>query len=145
MKQRIPTLILAAVLASGAAAVYAHGGGPGQRGEAMSQHWQEHMARRAAELKAKLQLRPEQEQDWARYLEALKPAQPPIRPDPQELARLSTPERLDRMRTLRQQREAEMERREAATRSFYATLDADQKKAFDALTARFWGPRRQRH
>ncbi|MFN4004169.1 MAG: Spy/CpxP family protein refolding chaperone [Hylemonella sp.] len=149
MQARIPSLILAAALAGGTAAAFAHGDGPGlgsgPRGEAMQAHWQEHMARRAAELKAKLQLSPEQEQAWTRYLEALKPQQPPTRPDPQELARLTTPERLDRLRALRQQREAEMERRDEATRAFYATLNADQQKAFDQHTARFWGPRRPRH
>jgi hypothetical protein len=144
MKQDIKSLVLAGLLAASVPAVWADGSGHPPGGQDMQAHWQERMAQRAAELKAQLKLSPEQEQDWARYLEALKPAQPPVRPDPRELARLSTPERLERMRALRQQRDAEMQRREEATRSFYATLNAEQKKVFDEQTARFWAPRRPR-
>lgn len=148
MNHKLATLALAALLGGTTPLGWAQspgpGAGPGPRGDAMHAHWQEHMAQRAAELKGKLQLRPEQEADWARFLEAMKPAQRPLRPDPRELAQLSTPERLDRLRALRQQRESEMERRDAATRTFYATLSPEQQKVFDEQTARMWGPRPRR-
>ncbi len=65
----------------------------------------------------------------------MKPATPPAPPKREDLAKLSTPERLDQMRALRQQREAEFDKRDAATRAFYGTLNAEQKKTFDARTA----------
>jgi hypothetical protein len=40
------------------------------------------------------------------------------------------------MRELRKQRDAEMDKRDDATRTFYATLSAEQKKTFDANTGR---------
>lgn len=99
---------------------------------------QEHRAQRAAALKAKLKLSTEQEAAWNSYLAAMKPATPPAWPSRAEISKLSTPERLDRMRALRQQREAEFERRDAATRTFYGTLSADQKKIFDDNTGHPW-------
>lgn len=143
MKTSVKPLLLAGLLAAVSHGAWAHpGGGPGaehqgRRAERMQDHWQQ----RATELKAKLQLRPEQERAWADYLAALKPASVPARPDPAELARLNTPERLDRLRELRRQRDAEFDRRDAATRSFYASLDAAQQKIFDESTARMYRPR----
>jgi Zn-finger nucleic acid-binding protein len=57
-------------------------------------------------------------------------------PDRAEIDKLTTPERLDKMRELRKQRDAQMDKRDEATRTFYATLSAEQKKIFDANTAR---------
>ncbi len=141
--------VLAAVLATSALAVLAQpAGGPSPQGGAGMQqsepehraHQQErmkaHMARRAAELKADLQLTPEQERGWNAYLAAMKPSAPPARPKREDIARLSTPERLDKMRDMRQQREAAFDQRDAATRSFYAGLSPEQQKTFDARTAR---------
>lgn len=142
--------VLAAVLATSALAVLAQpAGSPPPQGGAggMQQsepehraHRQErmkaHMAQRAAELKADLQLTPEQESGWNAYLAAMKPAAAPARPKREDIAKLSTPERLDKMREMRQQREAAFDQRDAATRSFYAGLSAEQQKTFDARTAR---------
>ena len=102
--------------------------------EHMREHMRERMARRAAELKAKLKLSPEQELAWKEFTTAMQPAGPAHMPNHAELASLSTPERLDRMRELRRQHEAEFDKRDAATRSFYGTLTAEQKKIFDANT-----------
>ena len=95
---------------------------------------QEHMARRLDALKQKLQLTSAQEASWTAYIAALKPSMQ--RPDRAEFAKLSTPERIDRMRELRATRMAEMDKRGDATKTFYATLTADQKKVFDDETAR---------
>ncbi|MFO0490195.1 MAG: Spy/CpxP family protein refolding chaperone [Curvibacter sp.] len=94
----------------------------------------EHLARRTAELKAELKLGPEQEASWNSYLAAITQGSRAQPPRPQDFASLSTPERLDRMRELRRQRDAEFDRRDAATRSFYAALSKEQKKAFDDNT-----------
>ena len=65
--------------------------------------------------------------------------QPPAnwkRPDRAELARLPTPERIDRIRALRVERMAMMDKRADATKAFYATLNPVQKREFDLLTVR---------
>jgi periplasmic protein CpxP/Spy len=93
---------------------------------------QEHMARRLAALKQKLQLAPAQESAWATFTSAMKPPARMQRPDRAEFEKLTTPERLDRMRAMRAARAAEMDKRADATKTFYASLTAEQKKVFDA-------------
>jgi protein CpxP len=150
MKTSLKPLVLAAALASAALGALAHGG-PGSEGRhdgsgmhpmgaerhaRMQERMHEHVTRRAAELKAELKLSPEQEGGWNSYLAAMKPPSNAQAPRREEFASLSTPERLDKMRELRRQRDAEFDRRDAATRSFYAGLSTEQKKVFDDNTAR---------
>lgn len=102
------------------------------------------MAKRQADLKAKLKLSPEQEASWTSYTAAMKPmAGPPKgmeRPNPADFEKLSTPERIDKMRALRDQRRnamnEDMAKRDEATKTFYNSLNADQKKVFDSETFR---------
>lgn len=149
MSKHFKPAVLAALLATSALVVLAQpAGGPPPEGQPGMQqnepdrraHRQErmkaHMAKRAAELKADLKLTPEQENGWNTYLAAMKPSTPPAMPKREDMARLSTPERLDKMRDMRQQRDAEFDKRDTATRSFYASLNAEQQKTFDARTAR---------
>jgi periplasmic protein CpxP/Spy len=96
---------------------------------------QERMARRQAELKLKLQLTPAQEGAWQAFTAAMKPPANLARPERGELAKLTTPERIDRMRSMRAARAAEMDKRADAAKAFYAALSPDQKKVFDAETA----------
>lgn len=154
MKAHLKPLLLAAALAATAAfAQPGPAGGPGmgpgagqpepERAARMQERRSEHMARRVADLKAKLKLTPEQENAWKDYAAAMKPpAQPPL-PNRGEIDKLSTPERLDKMRELRKQREAEFDKRDAATRTFYGTLSAEQKKIFDDNTGRHFREGRQ--
>jgi periplasmic protein CpxP/Spy len=58
------------------------------------------------------------------------------RPERGELDKLTTPERIDRMRAMRAARAVEMDRRGNATKTFYAALSPEQKKVFDDLAAR---------
>ncbi len=101
--------------------------------------------RHLQELKSKLQLSTEQEGRWATFAGTMTP--PPDRAGPgerqaqrAELAQLNTPERIDRLKALRQQRQAEMnawaDRRGEAAKAFYASLSPQQKKVFDEETAR---------
>jgi periplasmic protein CpxP/Spy len=97
------------------------------------------MARHQAELKARLQLTPTQEGAWTAYTGAMQPPAHMGRPTPDqraELDKLSTPERIDKMRALRTQRMADMnaamDKRGEATKSFYAALTPEQQKTFDA-------------
>jgi len=97
---------------------------------------QERMQQRLADLKQKLQLTPGQEGAWSAYTSALQPTQQMQRPNRDEIAQLTTPQRIDRMRQLQAQRTAEMDRRGEATKAFYATLTPEQQKVFDAETLR---------
>jgi hypothetical protein len=97
------------------------------------------MERRLAALKLKLQISTAQEPAFNAWASAMKPTGQRARFDRAELERLTTPERIDRMRALRTARAAEMDRRGDATKTFYAGLSADQKKVFDGL--RFGGKR----
>jgi len=95
------------------------------------------MARRAAALKQKLQLTAAQESAWTTYTAAMQPpAAGPDRPAPGSLEKLTTPERIDRMKALRAQHAAEADRRGDSTKTFYAALTPAQQKVFDAETAR---------
>lgn len=156
MKASLKPLLLAALLASATLPTLAEpGAGPaaapcpvkadGERHAYRQARWQEHMARRAADLKAELKLSAEQEAAWATYLAALKPPADAATPPRSDLSQLTTPERLDRLRALHQQRDAAFEQREAATRTFYGALNAEQQKIFDQRTARMHRHGRPRH
>ena len=95
--------------------------------------------KRNAALKALLKLTAAQEGAWTTYTAAMKP---PVgmmanqRPDPAEMARLTTPERIDKMKALRAQHMGEMtaamDKHAEATKAFYVVLTPEQQKAFDA-------------
>jgi periplasmic protein CpxP/Spy len=110
---------------------------------------QERMAKRQAELKAKLKITPAQEGAWTTFAASM---QPPanmaggmmgMRHDPKvkaEMDKLTTPERIDKMQAMRAERmktmSAEMDKRGAATKAFYAVLSSEQKAVFDAVAMR---------
>ena len=104
---------------------------------------QERMHQRQAELKARLQLSPGQEAAWNSFVEAHKPPTRPQRMTREEreqrraeFAAMTTPQRLDQMQALKARRDAEMQGRADATRSFYAALTPAQQKVFDQSTLR---------
>jgi periplasmic protein CpxP/Spy len=92
--------------------------------------------RRLAALKQKLQITAAQESAWNSFAAAMQPPANMQRPDRQALASMSAPDRIDQMRAMRDRRNAEMDRRGEATKAFYAQLTPEQKKTFDAQTAR---------
>jgi Spy/CpxP family protein refolding chaperone len=97
------------------------------------------MAKRQAEMKAKLKITPAQEGAWTSFTAAMQPpARMGGRPTPEqraEFAKLTTPERIDKMRALRTERmtqmSAAMDKRGEATKTFYAALTPEQQKVFD--------------
>ena len=107
---------------------------PAQRAERM----QERRAKRLAALKDKLKLTSGQEGAWSTYTTA---TQPPAGPRPHmdraEFAKLTTPQRLERMQARQAERSAMFAKRAEATKTFYAALTPEQQKTFDAETARF--------
>jgi protein CpxP len=96
----------------------------------------ERVNRHLAALKQKLQISAGQENAWTSFANAMQPPANMQRPDRQALASMPTPERIDQMRAMRDRRNAEMDRRAEATKAFYAQLTPEQKKTFDAETAR---------
>lgn len=111
-----------------------HRGGPG--GKFDPAKMQAFQAKRLADLKAKLKLTPAQEGAWTTFTTELQPPAQGPRPERGEMEKLTTPQRLDKMREMRTQRNAEMDRRAEATKAFYAQLDAGQQKTFDAQSLR---------
>lgn len=100
---------------------------------------QARMAQRMAELKTQLKITPAQEAAWTSFTTALQPALSTggmdMRAAHDELSKLPTPERLDRMRALHAQHMNEMgtrmNQRADATKTFYNVLSPEQKKTFD--------------
>ncbi len=133
-------LIAAAVLAAlGLTAVAQTPAGPHHE-QRMEQgdpaRMQARIAKRQADLKETLQIAPAQEGAWTAFTAAMQPPANWKRPDRAELARLATPERIDRMKALRTERMARMDQRAEATKVFYAALNPTQKPVFDRETAR---------
>lgn len=105
----------------------------------------ERHAKRMERLKAELNITPQQQGAWNRFAEALQPPALPERASREKMreqfARMTTPERIDRMRALRDRRAALIDQREIATKTFYAALSPEQQKKFDDVTLRMM----QRH
>ena len=92
-----------------------------------------------AQLKAKLKLTAAQEPAWTAFTATMKP---PMHSKAEraamqaDMAKLTTPERIDKMQARKAERDADMSQRADATKAFYAQLSAEQKKVFDGETAR---------
>ena len=153
----LKSLVLASLLATVGASAMAQGAAttttpagpatssmPGDpRGEHMGRHdpakMQAWIAKRQAEMKAKLKITPAQEGAWTSYTAAMQPPAHHARLTPEQRAefdKLTTPQRIDKMRELRTQRMTEMgasmDKRGEATKTFYGVLTPDQQKVFDA-------------
>lgn len=156
MKKSLKTLALIAAFGTLAATAIAQpmmGGqddmmGQGRHGRMDPAKMEAMMAKRADALKAQLKLTPEQEPAWNSFITAMKPdaKATPQHPSREELDKLTTPERIDKMRALRNEQhtamQAAMDKRDQATKTFYATLSAEQKKVFDSQHARMGGHER---
>jgi protein CpxP len=114
----------------------------GHHGDRMARHdpakMQAWIAKRQADLKAKLKITPAQEGAWTSYTASMQPPARGARPTPEQRAefdKLTTPQRIDKMKELRTQRMADMntamDKRGEATKTFYAALTPDQQKTFD--------------
>jgi len=159
MKTHFKTLIIASVLAGAGVSAFAYKDGSDMMdGKPRAEHrrmdpakMEEMHAKRSADLKAKLKITAAQEGAWTAFTTAMKPPARDMkqRPDRAELEKLSTPERLDKMRTLRTQHmtdmQAAMGKRDDATKALYAALSPEQKKLFDAEHTRMGGHRSGKH
>ena len=113
----------------------------GRMGKGDPARMQAMMEQRQAAIKAQLKLTAVQEPAWASYTAAVKPPAGLMamqRPDPAEMAKLSTPERIEKMKKLQTERHTAMttamDKRAEATKVFYAVLTPEQQKTFDAAT-----------
>lgn len=111
-------------------------GGPGRHAPTADQiaKFEQHRAKRQAELHDKLKLSAAQEGAWKTFTDKtafVRPATPPVRPSKAEWDKLSTPERLDRHLDMMKKMEARMTDKIAATKEFYAVLSPEQQKTFD--------------
>ena len=149
MKFNTKSMLLAVLLSGASLYVAAQPAVPqpgpgGQHARMDPARMQEMIAKRQADLKAKLNLAPAQEGAWSQYVAAMQPpADMARRMDPEqrkkmheEMEKLSAPERIDRRNAMKAQRDAEMTRRTEAVKNFYATLTAEQQKVYDANAMR---------
>ena len=91
-------------------------------------------------LKTTLKILPEQDSKWAAFANSMKPAGP--RQDKrflEDIDRLTTPERIDKMMAFKAQRDTELNKRAEAVKTFYSVLTEDQKKIFDQHTTKIMG------
>jgi protein CpxP len=91
----------------------------------------ERFAKRQAELHDKLKLTAAQEPAWNAFVAQMKPGERPARPDRAEMAKLSAPERMERMLAMMKEGEKRMADRLAAVKEFYAVLTPEQQKTFN--------------
>lgn len=148
MKSIVKPLLLSVLLASaGMVAIAQSAGTAGMTMTGAHAHghmdpamMQQHMAARMAQLKAKLNLSGAQEDTWAQYMAAI---QPPVDADKKmgreehqkmrdEWKAMTTPQRIDRMNTMKTERDAQMRKRTDATLVFYTALSPEQQQVFDA-------------
>jgi protein CpxP len=119
-------------------------GPDGQRGPGdFRQRMQAHEAERMAALHSVLRIRADQDSAFQAFVAAMRPQprtgerQPGAQGARGDMSQLTTPERLDRMAQMMDQREArrraEFQRRATATKTLYAALDTDQRRVLDAL------------
>lgn len=95
----------------------------GHRAEQMEQHHKK--------LHALLKLTPEQEGAWKKMVDS-EQAMPRMAPGkPEDWAKLTTPERAEKMLDQMKERQAHMVEHVAALKEFYGALTPEQKKTFD--------------
>ena len=92
----------------------------------------EHRAKRLQELKVFLQLQDNQEADWTTFSAALQsPMTRPSPMNPAEMEKLTTSERIEKMMAMKAARDAQINSRMNAVKTFYAKLNPQQQKVFD--------------
>lgn len=141
MTPRFSTRWIAAALAATALSLSATAmayGNNDHEGPNFKAHMEQRAARHAehqAQLKAALKLTPAQEAAWKDFVTGT--AHPAPKPEDRAAwAKLTTPERLEKMQARKAERDALMNQHIQATQRFYATLTPEQQKVFDAQTLR---------
>jgi hypothetical protein len=96
----------------------------------------EHMAKRQAALHDALKLTSAQEGAWRDFIAATKrePRAGRMGMDREAFKTMTAPQRMEARIAMQKQRTAQMEKRLAATKTFYSQLTAEQQKTFDDAT-----------
>ena len=118
--------------------------GHGAHHEHMQATWGERAAKRAQKLQEALKLTPAQAGAWTAYAAAVKPQPRTAKGERGAWKAMPAPERMEKRIAMAKQHLAMMESRLAATTTFYASLSAEQKKAFDDNTLQRGGHRGKR-
>ena len=100
------------------------------------QHGADRHAKHLETLHAQLNLSASQDAAWQSFVQTMQKPGHPVHLDRAAFEKMTTPERLDQMQTMRQQRDAHMQKHAEATRVFYGQLTAEQKVIFDAQSMR---------
>ncbi len=123
-----------------------HRQGQHPRMEKMREHMAARHTQHLAELKDKLQLQAGQEAAWKAFADAMQaPTHTGANHHKVSVQTSNTPERVDQMLALQEQRTADLKKRGEATKALYASLDADQKKTLDSMSGRWMDGQRQSH
>lgn len=151
MKRHLPygaALAGAALLALGAGAVAtaqptppaADAGRPAAHTQ-MREHMRERVEARAKQVHDALNLRPGQEAAWQAMVGEVRAGfrHDGPRGERPNAAAMTTPERLDFMAARMAEHQARFQRTAAAVKRFYAQLDPQQQKVFDAVAGRGMG------
>ncbi len=151
MKPVYKSLLIAAVLGAAGFGALAQMGPKGDHPEMMHMGGMHHgepakmaerINRHLIQLKNKLHITASQESAWNTFTAAMQPPakMTALRPDRAELDKLTTPERIDKMKPLRIQHHeamlAHINQRDDAVKALYGALSEDQKKVLDAEHAR---------
>jgi len=128
-------LIGAILLNLGLAGAVSAQGPDGMDGGPWAAHREQYVNERLAQIHTELKLTPAQEADWKTFSDKIERARAQkIHPDIEAMQKLSAPDRLQKLIDLNKARQTMLEDVLAATRTFYATLSPEQRKAFDELT-----------
>lgn len=107
-----------------------------RHGQKVDGKWEEQRAKQLSELKEKLKLTPGQEAAWNTFASASQPGMHRMGADREamrgEFAKLTTPQRLDKMLAMSELRRAKMVEHSQVTKAFYAQLTPEQQGVFDA-------------
>jgi Spy/CpxP family protein refolding chaperone len=134
MNKTVKMMLAGAAIIAVSAGAYARGGdcdfggGPmmGRDGAKMEKMRERHLASLHDELK----LTAQQETAWKNFA-ASTPMAKMDRPDPDEMEKLSAPQRMEKMLEHMRAMEKNMTTHLAALKEFYAVLTPEQQKAFD--------------
>jgi len=131
----IPALIIAATAGFATYPSFAqprdcNGMGPmgGERGQSMRA---DRMQNRQQQLHDALKLKPEQEAAWTKFQSTHPFANGMQRPDRAEIAKLTAPERAEKMLEQQKKHQEAMSQHVSAMKAFYDQLTPEQKKVFD--------------
>lgn len=150
LKSKKMSIVAALVLGTSAAVLsvpsFAHRGdcmGDGPMGGKMADgRFAERMQQHQQRLHDALKLTPQQEGAWRKFQESHPFAGSAKRPAPADMAKLTAPERAEKMLDMQKQHQEAMSMHVNAMKDFYAQLTPEQKKVFDEQT--MMGKRGQR-